>query len=55
MNCTDGDIRLSEGSSTAGRVEVCIGDLWGTVCDDNWDDVDSVVVCRQLGLPSSSE
>ena len=32
-----------------GRVEVCIGGNWGTVCKDGWTDENSHVVCRQLG------
>ena len=46
MRLVDGD----NYNATEGRVEYCVGGLWGTVCDYGWDDPDVKVVCRQLGL-----
>ena len=51
-SCTQFDVRLIDGpNSYSGRVEVCIGGRWGTICDDEWDTIDARTVCRQLGLP----
>lgn len=54
--CSNGDVRLVGGSvANEGRVEVCIDNQWGSVCDSMWDSTDTSVVCGQLGFLQSGE
>ena len=32
-----------------GRVEVCINDTWGTICDHHWTQEEASVTCLHLG------
>ncbi len=50
-NCSDGNVRLVGGSgSHEGRVEVCMNQAWGTICDNGWDSRDGNIICNQLGF-----
>ena len=49
VNCTDGDVQLVGGANaTLGRVEICINNAWGAVCNSRFGTNDATVVCRQL-------
>ena len=49
-NCTTGDIQLVDGSNPLeGRVEICINNAWGTVCNNRFSSSDADVVCKNLG------
>ncbi|CAK7315773.1 PRSS12 [Vulpes lagopus] len=54
VSCTplsDGVIRLRGGKGNhEGRLEVYYRGLWGTVCDDGWTELNTYVVCRELGF-----
>jgi deleted-in-malignant-brain-tumors protein 1 len=44
-------LRLVEGTSDYdGRLEVKINNVWGTICNDRFDEVDASVACYMLGF-----
>ena len=49
--CQDAEIRLAGSTNEReGRVEILYQGIWGTICDNEWNDIDATVACRQLGF-----
>ena len=49
-DCVDGEVRLSEGETEwEGRLEVCFSRRWGTVGSEGWSQVNTEIVCNDLG------
>ncbi len=48
-------LRLVDGDGfSTGRLEVLHEGIWGTVCDDGWSQINSVVACRELGFSTGT-
>lgn len=51
-NCTSGEARLALGvdssTSRSGRLELCLNNAWGTVCNRSFDNGDAAVACSQV-------
>eukprot|EP00058_Branchiostoma_floridae_P007724 XP_002593212.1 hypothetical protein BRAFLDRAFT_120140 [Branchiostoma floridae] len=45
------EVRLADGDTNYGRVEVKYDGQWGTICDDDFGESEARVICRQLGFP----
>ena len=45
-----GNFYFVKDTLSRGRVEVCIGGRFGTICDGGWNNQDASVVCGQLGF-----
>ena len=53
--CISGDVRLAGNGDTSstslnlqGRVELCLNNAWGTVCNSLFGNEDLLVVCTQI-------
>ena len=46
---SEGDVRLVGPRRNEGRVEIFHNEVWGTVCDDNFNSNDARVICKQIG------
>ena len=60
-NCDLGDLQLTSRTdnsselSSEGRLEVCVNNAWGTICDTAFSSQDAQVACAQLGYDEQGE
>ena len=56
LQCTEGSVRLVGGSNDyTGRVEVCVGREWGTVCAEDVSQSTAQEACSQQGFNGDGE
>jgi len=55
VEATDQSLRLVDGSSNEGRLEVYIDEEWTTVCSVGWTTLNTEVACHQLGLSAGQK
>jgi hypothetical protein len=48
-NCSEGNLRITGGSGLVGRLEVCINNVWGTICGTQFESSELKVACSQVG------
>ena len=47
--CASGNVRLTGSSDNSqGRVEVCVDNQWGSICDDSWSPPSTALTCKLL-------
>lgn len=50
-NCNAGEVRLLDGPNVReGRVEVCINNAWGTICNEQFGVDEAIVTCTQMNF-----
>lgn len=47
-------MRLVNGTSSRGRLEIYHNSFWGTLCHEGFGDVSASVACRQLGYDAGT-
>ena len=50
----EGDLRLTDGTESAGRLELFSNEKWLALCTSRFDHLDAAVACRQLGFASAT-
>ena len=55
-SCTTQELRLVGGRTIReGRVEICINNAWGTICNTNFGSREAEVTCTQMGFSRIGE
>ena len=51
VQVTEGSLRLADGTSNSGRLEVYTNEEWVTVCSTGWIHLNTRIACKQLEFP----